>query len=120
MMMRSILFLLSSMIFAGCVSLQSVSQSSIPAKKGREITAQAGKVIILGFNFDNDYVDAVSEDLKRQCPQGKISGILTKDEAIHYFLFFVWKRQVTATGYCESYAMARKTANDASEQGTNP
>jgi hypothetical protein len=99
-MFKSISALLFSLLFVGCASVNSVSLSSIPANKGKEVRAETSKTIILGFNFNNDYVDDMADDLKRQCPNGIIKGILTKDEVVDYFLFFVWARKVTATGYC--------------------
>lgn len=84
----------------GCASLVSVSLTPIPAQRDHQVQVEKSKVIVLGFNFDNDFVDQMVTDLKQQCPNGKVTGILTKDEAIDYFLFFVWKRRVTATGYC--------------------
>lgn len=99
-MFKSISALVLSLLFVGCASVNSVSLSSIPANKGKEIHSEASKTIILGFNFNNDYVDDMAEDLKRQCPNGIVKGILTKDEVIDYFLFIVWARKVTASGYC--------------------
>jgi hypothetical protein len=111
--MRKILALLIGLslvggTFVGCASVNSVSLSSIPANKSKEVRAETSKTIILGFNFNNDYVDDMAEDLKRQCPNGVVKGILTKDEVIQYFLFFVWARKVSATGYC---LQSRSTAS---------
>lgn len=88
--------------------MNSLSLTSVPAKRTNEIHAQASKVIFLGFNFDNDFVDDLNHSLKAQCPGGTVSGILTKDEVIDYFLFIVWQRRVTASGYCN---LARNTAS---------
>lgn len=96
----SLITLLSTQIFAGCASLQSTSLSSIPAKRDQVVTAEAARTIFLGFNFDNDYVNTLESELKRQCPGGEVRGILTKDEVINYFLYIVHKRKVTASGYC--------------------
>lgn len=90
------LFLLS---VTACVSLQSVSLTQVPAKRENKVSASTHKWIILGFNFDNDYVDKLTEQLKDKCENGQIRGILTKDEVTSYFLVF--KRSVTATGYCQ-------------------
>jgi hypothetical protein len=89
------------LMLSACASINSVSLTSIPAKKNNEVRALTSKVIVLGLNFDNDYVNAMVDDLKRQCPDGQVKGILTKDEVINYFLFIVYKRQVSATGYCQ-------------------
>lgn len=90
-----------SVMLTACASLNSVSVTQIPANRSNEVSAEADRWIILGFNFDNDYADEVSKTLARKCPGGKISGILTKDEAYMYFLVFVMKKRVVASGYCE-------------------
>lgn len=92
----SILFLLLS----GCASVNSVSLTPIPEKRNNIITSEVSKTIFLAFNFNNDFVDQIVTDLKSKCPHGTVSGILTKDEVIWYFLFHT--RKVTATGFCEN------------------
>lgn len=84
--------------FSGCASLNSVSLTSVPAHRTHPVKTERSKWIILGFNFDNDFVDDAIDDLKRQCPNGRVTGILTKDEVIAYVLF--WQRRITASGYC--------------------
>lgn len=91
----AVLFLLSS-----CVSLNTVSLTSIPGDRQKVIEAKVEKTIILGFNFDNDFVDELPQKLKAQCLNGQIQGVLTKDENINYFLYFVWKKSVSAQAYC--------------------
>lgn len=86
--------------FLGCASINSLSLTPIPAERKNPVQAERSKIIILGFNFDNDFVDDVVDELKQQCPKGKVTGLLTKDENIFYFMFFVWKKHITATGYC--------------------
>lgn len=99
--MSSKLFL-SLLIFGvmGCASVNSVSLTPIPSAKNKVVKAEASKWIILGFSFDNDFIDPLVSDLKDQCPNGVVSGILTKDETIAYLLVF--KKRVTATGFCNS------------------
>lgn len=101
-MLRSVLLLVSILCLTHCASINSLSLTPIPQDRKSHVKTEKSKVIILGFNFDNDFVDEVVDDLKRQCPNGKVSGLLTKDENINYFLYFVWKKQITATGYCIS------------------
>ena len=84
----------------GCTSLNSVSITQIPAERSQKVQVQKEKFIFLGFTFDNDFVDDSVESLKRQCPNGKISGLLTKDEDVNYFLYIFWKKRLTATGFC--------------------
>lgn len=93
--MMTSLFILSS-----CASLQSASLSSIPKDRSNSVTANAKRMIILGFNFDNDYLNNLESNLKSQCQGGEIRGILTKDELYSYFGPLVVERRVTATGFC--------------------
>jgi hypothetical protein len=93
---------------AGCASVNSVSLTPIPSQRSRVVKAEVSKTIFLAFNFDNDFVDPLVEDLKRQCPKGVVSGILTKDEIISYFIVFT--RHITATGYCNG-SVARNDRN---------
>jgi hypothetical protein len=40
----------------------------------------------------------VAEQLRAQCPQGRLSGVVTKYEST---LYVIWvSRRITATGYC--------------------
>lgn len=93
-------FIAAFLCFAlsGCAIVNSVSLTPIPSQRTRPVKAEVSKIIILGFNFDNDFIDPLVEDLKQQCQNGVVSGILTKDETISYFLVF--KKRVTATGFC--------------------
>lgn len=94
-----------SLLAGGCASINSVSLTPIPAGRSNMVRAQVEKTIILGFNFDNDFINPLVNDLKRQCPNGVVSGILTKDEVISYV--FVFTHRVVATGYCSSGATAK-------------
>lgn len=89
---------LAAALLGGCASINSVSLTPIPAARSNAVRAQVEKTIILGFNFDNDFINPLVQDLKRQCPNGVVSGILTKDEIISYV--FVYTHRVVATGYC--------------------
>lgn len=91
---------------AGCVTLQSASLTQVPAKREKKITADSTRYIFFLLNFDNDYVDKVRDDLIRKCPNGKVSGILTKDEAVVYFPLIVHARRLHAEGYCEQNGKA--------------
>lgn len=93
--------LFSIFFISSCASINSVSLTQIPQERNQKVKVVKDKIIFLGFNFDNDFVDQMSTELKRQCPDGRITGILTKDENINYFLYIVWKKQVSAEGYCQ-------------------
>lgn len=87
-------------LLTNCVHLKSVSLTSIPEERSQVVKTNKEKFVFFLFNFDNDFVDSAVQDLKSQCPKGKVTGILTKDETVMYFLFFVWKMRLTAEGYC--------------------
>lgn len=96
--------LLAVATLAGCASVNSVSLTPIPSRRNQVVTATVEKFIILGFNFDNDFVDQLVQDLKKKCPDGVVSGILTKDEVIMYF--FAHNHRITATGFCNKATVA--------------
>ncbi len=107
---RTLALSLSLSFLAGCASVNSVSLTPIPRQRSNRVQAEVTKTIFLAFNFDNDYVDGLVEDLKRQCPNGVVSGILTKDETISYILVF--KKRVVATGFCNSAQAAVNSVPD--------
>lgn len=109
-----ILICLFVLVLTSCTSLHSVSTSSIPAQRGKPVSAKSEKFIILGFNFSNEYIDHVVKDLARQCPNGKVQGILTKQESVNYFLYFFWTSRVSAQGYCVTNQVTANT------KGRNP
>ena len=87
---------------SGCTTLESLSLTNIPQEISKVVTAEREKGIIFYFNFDTDYADELSAELRSQCEGGVVSGILTKFENTCYvplFCFYVVSR-VTATGYC--------------------
>ena len=106
--MKNYLLVLLLLASFGCTTLNSVSLTPIPAERSKPIHLEKDKFIFLGFNFDNDFVDEINEDLREKCQGGKISGILTKDEDINYFLYIFWKKRVTVDGYCVNPTTAKK------------
>lgn len=111
MIKQSLIF--SLLILNACASINSLSLTPIPAQRQNQVKAEVSKFIFLGFNFNNDYIDPLTEELKAQCPNGIISGVLTKDEVISYF--FAHTRKVTATGFCSSAksGMSKHASNEA-------
>jgi hypothetical protein len=95
------------LLLSGCTTLHSVSLTSVPAQRSQKISAQREKFIVMGFNFENDYVADVAADLRRQCPQGFISGVLTKHETVNYFLYLFWKQRVTSEAFCSNKAVSK-------------
>ncbi len=91
----SLLFVITS-----CSHVASLSQTSIPKRKGKVVRAEVTNNVILLLNFSNAYVDEISSKLSGQCPKGNVQGILTKHENITYFPIIFHQVKVTAEGYC--------------------
>jgi len=85
---------------SGCVHMHSVSTTSVPIERSEPVEASTYRFFFLLLNFDNNYVDQLTEDLAQKCPDGSIEGILTKQEGIMYFPLIAHASRVTATGYC--------------------
>ena len=104
---------------AGCTSLQSVSITQIPSDRSRPLHAEVSNTALLVYDTDwdseayltvagqnsnnsvrlsNDFIEPLTGDLMRQCPRGRVTGILTKQESSVYVIVQV--RRVVATGYC--------------------
>jgi hypothetical protein len=97
-------FFLSIIIFflTNCASLNSVSLTNIPKDTTKTISTTQSKFVFLFMNFNNDYADLLSEDLRNQCQGGVVSGILTKNENICYLPFcFLASNKITAKGFCK-------------------
>ena len=106
-------------VAAGKNEVSSLKQQiSTVGQRAKGSTAQVSKLIILAFSFDNDFIDPLVQELKQRCPNGVISGILTKDETISYVLAHT--RRVTATGYCQSAVglLDKESHSVASDEGT--
>lgn len=88
----------------GCTHMRAVSTTSIPAQRDTPVEAEAYRFMFLLLNFDNDYVHSLPRDLAKQCPGGRVEGVLTKHEAITYFPLIAHAVRVTATGYCQTAA----------------
>jgi hypothetical protein len=102
----------------GCTSLQSVSVTQIPSDRSRPIHAAVSNTALLGIHFDNDFVGELTEDLMRQCPHGRVTGILTKQESSLYII--VQTRRVVATAYCVYDAQAAGEATVQRESHREP
>ena len=95
------LLIIITVFMTNCVSLQSVSITNIPKDTSRPVSTSQTKLIFLAANFNTDYADLLSKDLRKQCPGGKVSGILTKNEHIcHLPLCLFYSQKITAKGFC--------------------
>lgn len=86
--------------FVSCAQVRSVSQTSIPAKRGKPVKAEVENNIFFFLNFRTDYVNDLTSQLQRSCPTGRVEGILTKDVYITYFPIIFHKENITAEGFC--------------------
>jgi hypothetical protein len=82
----------------GCTTLKSFSLTQVPADRSHRIEASASSGGLFGIFFSNDFVDELTADLTQQCPNGRVTGVLTKQEST---LYVIWvSRKLTATAYC--------------------
>lgn len=96
--MRKFFSILLLAIFYKCAFLHSVSITPQPVNRENKIEAEVSKTVILAFNFNNDFLNELPDQLLSQCPNGKITGLVTKYEHYSYFLWYVMK--VKSSGYC--------------------
>jgi hypothetical protein len=82
----------------GCTTLKSFSLTQVPADRSHRIEATASSGGLFGIFFSNEFVDELTADLVQQCPTGRVTGVLTKQEST---LYVIWvSRKLTATAYC--------------------
>ena len=93
--------LIFSISAVGCVSVKTVSLTSVPAQRTKVVKAEDSRFLFLGISFSTQFIDSAIENLSGQCPSGKIEGILTKHEVVNYFLWFFMTERVTAKGFCQ-------------------
>lgn len=84
----------------GCSHLASVSTTTVPADRSKAVEVEAERLMIFLVNFDNDYVNTLTEGLAAKCPNGRVEGVLTKMENVTYFPLIAHSVKVTARGYC--------------------
>ncbi|EAP95691.1 hypothetical protein [Vibrio splendidus] len=98
-MLKKTLVLTATLVsLSGCVGLNTVSLTSVPVERDRQVKTSTSDWNFIGINFNNNIVDEAIANLQQQCPAGKIEGVLTKYQTISYVLFF--NRQIIVTGYC--------------------
>jgi hypothetical protein len=91
-----LLFLL--LASSACTTLKSFSMTQVPSDRSRKVEASDTSGGLFGIFFSNSFADEVAEQLRAQCPQGRLSGVVTKYEST---LYVIWvSRKITATGYC--------------------
>lgn len=98
-----------------CSYVNAVSQTNIPRQRHKIVRAHTSRFMVLGFNFDNDYPYPLINQLKSQCANGQVRGLLTKDITTLYFLMFFWSREQFAEGYCVADQSAKVASEERSE-----
>jgi len=98
MLKNAILLSLFALSLSGCVGLNTVSMTQVPAERDNQITTSSSSWNFIGINFSNAFVDEAIDKLKSQCPAGKIEGVYTKHQTTGYLLVF--KREVIVSAYC--------------------
>ena len=114
MTQRTFFYPLVGLLTSGCVHMASISTTTIPADRESPVEAEAERFMFLLLNFDNNYVFRLTEDLAKQCPDGRVEGILTKQESIIYFPLIAHGVRVSASGFCV------KPALETAEVGAGP
>ena len=95
------LFLLVSLLaLVSCAQVRSVSQTSIPVKRNKVVKAEVTNNIFFLFNFSTNYLNTLTDQLRNNCPKGRVEGILTKDVMITYFPIIFHREHITAEGLC--------------------
>jgi hypothetical protein len=98
MLKNTILFSVLALSLTGCVGLNTVSMTQVPAERDNVISTSSSSWNFIGINFSNAFVDEAIDELKGQCPTGKIEGVYTKHQTTGYVLMF--KREVVVSAYC--------------------
>jgi len=98
MFKNTLLVSLFALTLGGCVGLNTVSMTQVPAERENIISTNSSSWNFVGINFSNAFVDEAIEKLKSQCPTGKIEGVYTKHQTTGYVLVF--KREVIVSAYC--------------------
>ncbi len=87
-------------IFGGCVTVQSITVSQIPAKEHRrqQVKAEAQGLVVLSIPFGTSFVEEATKSLEAQCHGKAVTGIISKFEQVSYP--FVGIPKVKLEGYC--------------------
>jgi hypothetical protein len=68
------------------------------SEKTKTIESQSEQFVILGFVTQTNYVDKALENLKSQCPNGEIKGLVTRYSTS--LGFFSWTNKLIIKGLC--------------------
>ncbi len=85
---------------SACVSVKSVSLTSVPTERQNVIQAEGSRFLFFGLSFSSKFIDQAIDELSSKCPNGKVEGVLTKHENVNYFLGLFVTERVIAKGFC--------------------
>ncbi|MBT6178431.1 MAG: hypothetical protein HOI23_14390 [Deltaproteobacteria bacterium] len=69
-----------------------------PFNDYRFIQSRQEQFVVMGMIGETDYANAAFADLKKQCPNGTITGIQTRHSTSHGF--FSWTNVILMQAYC--------------------
>lgn len=92
--------LLTALASVGCTHLRSFSVTTIPEDRSRPVEAAGQRIVVLGINATNDFADTLVADLAEQCPDGRVSGIITRYEVAMVVPIFAYAHRVYVSGHC--------------------
>lgn len=98
--MKLFISILCLTLFVSCAQVRSVSQTSIPVNKSNPVSAKVTNNVFLFLNFSTNYLDDLTSQLQKSCPNARVEGILTKDVVTTYFPIIFHQEVVTAEGFC--------------------
>ncbi|MCE3012149.1 MAG: hypothetical protein LW878_03705 [Proteobacteria bacterium] len=98
--MKSLMLVIVLLFSVSCAQVRSVSQTSIPTKRGTLVKAEVKNNIFFFFNFNTTYLNELSAQLSSKCEKGSVEGILTKDVVVTYFPIIFYQEQISAEGFC--------------------
>ena len=69
-----------------------------PLDTYKRVEAKASQFVVMGLVRNTHYADQAFEQLLKACPEGKVTGILTRFSTSHGF--FSWTNEIKMMGYC--------------------
>lgn len=98
-MKRCLPLLALVLLLQGCLAyVHNVYQDEVLPVAGTPITTTRERRIILGMNFDNDFVREARADFLAQCPGGTIHSVSTRLSSDNGFAS--WRQRVRLSGVC--------------------
>jgi hypothetical protein len=82
-----------------CAHVTSMSVTPMPLERGTEVNAhEQSKLLFAGIGLDDDFGSDLTRQLRQECPDGRVEGILTRQRTTQYV--FLVREEVDASGWC--------------------